>query len=92
MSKHVHPTSDMYGAFYDVVYPRKANEGLKYDFVFTKNKSWVYSCSENDPEKLIKSLAPVVEERNEKWRVVETCTGEIYKQNKTQKRRKSKTE
>lgn len=76
---HRAKTSDMYGKFNNVTYPRPANAGLRFDFLFTKKGEWFYASSSDDQQSFANCEKAVVES-GERWRVVETLTAKITKE------------
>lgn len=54
----------------------------RYDFIFTKNGKWFYNSSTDDVNILNKVEAHIpVEEKGEKWALIQNLTGEIIKSN-----------
>lgn len=56
----------------------------KFDFIFTRNSSWFYICSSDQSKEF--TLVPMefnkaVEEKRQKWKVVNALTGEIINEN-----------
>jgi hypothetical protein len=74
---------------YPYSYPKDNKEALKvrlpFDFIFTRKGEWFYISSCDDWRKFTNknfALHEPVEEKGEKWKVVNAITGEIKAQSK----------
>ena len=76
---------DMYNGNMHHYPPKKEDINLliqRYDFIFTKNNKWFYNASTDDVDILKKiTIHKVVEEKGEKWALINNLTGEVLKHN-----------
>lgn len=87
--KYFKGTARDYEHNYPYEYPKTGEEAnkvrLPFDFIFTKKGDWYYISSCSDWKKFTNkefALHKPVEEKGEKWKIVDAITGEIKKQSK----------
>ena len=74
----IEPAIDMYNGNI-IKYPTSYFNEFKFDFHFTNGDTWIYTDSCNKIEKF-ESQKTAVKTRNERWRIVDSSTGEIIEE------------